>query len=171
MARPSLSQISSMKDIQTTYRWDVSFSGAAAATFGLDQGINLRMLSTGLPVKNNEPLEATIRGHKFYQPGQSDPSGDLPMTAYETVDGKIGDMLKAWADACWSEDTGVQLTNAELMAGCLIRLLDRQDQPVREYRLQNVFLMSYEMPELNSDNDSLKPQFTLKYSGFTTNRV
>lgn len=168
MARPSLKTIAALADVQTTYKWDMSFT---KSRYGVSAGTNLRCLSTTLPKRTNEPIELKVRGHTFKQPGQVNESGTIELQFYETTDVHVTEFIERWAEAASSPDEGKGKPNSEVFNELLIRLLDRNDSGVKEYQLLNVFVEDYDLGPLDGENSAMMPTVTLAYSGFSSKKI
>jgi len=167
MPRPQLSQLRTLSPA-SSYRWNISFSGDGATTIGaIDNGINLRAISSSLPKKTNEPQDMRIRGHHIVKPGVSDSSGQITLTVHETVDNYMSNVIKAWSDLAWSEDFGTSVSDADMNVVIILQRLDRTDTPIYEYKLFGCFLADYDLTTLEGVNGTLNPSLTIQYSGFS----
>ena len=171
MPRPSIEQIRSVGDFATIYQWNLNFlsfpSALLAGSFPSSRALNLRCESTGLPTKPNEKIEVNIRGQKIYQAGQAAYNAEITMTFIETVDSRIANFILAWHEACVTTNTGIHASNADAECNIQIQRLNRQDQAIWVYTLIGCKLVSYEHPDVGTDNDTWKPTITIGFDYFT----
>jgi hypothetical protein len=170
--RPSLDNIRGLPDFASLYRWNLIFdqppSGIAAPT---TEELNLRCTSATIPKVTGSAFPISIRGHKTQNPGIWDTSGTIVLTFIETVDNKVLNFIQSWSNACWEMNTGISKTKSELTAIVRLERLDRQDNPVREYKLE-AFLSDYSPGgDLGADGDTLSPTITLSYDKFEENSI
>jgi len=166
MPRPTPDQIRGSGDTLTTYRWDVAFMDGEL--IGLDSNnVNYRCKTTTLPNTDVEFVPVTLNGHAYQQPSTADRSGEIEMTFYENDSAALLAIFNTWLELTFNPKTGARLTNSDLRVGCLIRLLNGQDERVAEYTLSNVFLKTLSNPDLGSDNEAFEITITLVYSGYT----
>ena len=166
--RPTLDNIRGLPDFASLYRWNLIFdtppSGIAAPT---TEELNLRCMSATIPKATGNEFPITIRGHKTRNPGIWDTSGAITLTFIETIDNKVLDFIKNWREACWETNTGVSRTKQDLIAIIRLERLDRQDNPIREYKLE-AFLSDYTSGDdlVAEGGESFNPSITLTYDKF-----
>lgn len=172
MARPTIDNLRSVTDFATTYNWNLSFTrfptGVASPP---DQDVNIRCTSTTVPVMTNSIVTVNLRGHKVHQPGIGEYSGTIVLNFVEGIDSKIDTWIRAWREACWQTKTGVAKRKSETEAIITITRLNRQDQPIWNYKLTGCFLQAYEQPALGGDSSAFLPVMTLQYDYFEDSKV
>lgn len=169
MPTPALSQIRNMPDLSALYRWELIFSVFPTAVGGFNsEELNLRCESIELPKRTVTPVEIFLHGHKNKRPGRSEVPGTLAFTFVETVDAQVLSFIKAWRDAIWAPDTGVQASYADLIATIEIHHHDAANDTFYRYVLKGCWLEDYEgggTPD-GQTGDPLKPLLTIAYDDF-----
>ena len=169
MPTPALSQVRNMADLSALYRWEMIIAEFPTGVPGFDaQDLNLRCESIELPKRTVTPVEIFLHGHKHGRPGRSEVPGTLAFTFVETVDAKVLAFMKAWRDAIWAPDTGVQLPFAELIATVEIHHHDAANSTWFRYKIKGCWLEDYEAggtPD-GQTGDPLKPIMTIHYDDF-----
>lgn len=147
MARPSITNISSLGDFATGLHWNMYFltppTGAGFTTLS-NSDFNFRCISTEVPSYQSQPTQIAIRGHVIKQPGIYTPNGEITFTMAETIDNKVSIMLKSWRELCWASQTGVQQTKANCQATLFLERLDRQDNQIWYYIIYGAFLEAFD---------------------------
>jgi hypothetical protein len=169
--RVSLSEIRGIGDFATSYQWYVTVQRAAGANFPTAPEINLRCVSSEVPLLKDAPIETSIRGHKVWQPGIHNYTQSITLTMAEAIDMKINQWIKDWREACWQSFTGIHKLKSEVEAAITLVRLNRQDQPIWKYHLVGCFLSDYTQDTLGTENSTLKPTMVINYDGFTDERL
>lgn len=176
MPRPSIEQVRGLGDVATIYQWNMNFVDFPAVLNGgvipASEDLNLRMISTTLPVKGNTDQEINVRGHKTYQSGQADYGGnEITLMFYETIDNIISNFFLAWEETCVQTGTGAHGSKAEAECSIEIERLNRQDQPIFLYFLVGCKLRTYTQSDLSGEDGTFQPSLTLKYDYFKKQAV
>jgi hypothetical protein len=170
MPRPDIDQIRALGDFATLYQFNVYLTTAPRAVDSPPtEDLNLRCLTSELPKAAGTSIEVHIRGHKIKQPGQYDPTHTLTMTFVETVDAKISQFLKNWREACWQTKTGRQEKKEDVEAVITLVQLNRQDEPIWQYKLTGCYIEDYDPTGAGWDGTStevVRPSLTLSYDYF-----
>jgi len=173
MARPSISNLRSQGDIVTQMNWNVSLMepppGIPELTTMNGDALNFRCESMDVPKWTGQSTEVWIRGHRIKQPGIYTPSGSLTLTMFETADNRVANWLKAWREACWQTDSGVQRLTSDVSATLRLVRLNRQDEEIWQYIVYGVFLEDYDPTGGtlgNQSADILRPTLTISYDWF-----
>jgi len=163
-----------MADLSALYRWELIFAEFPAAVAGFDTNdLNLRCESIELPKRTVTPTEIFLHGHKHTRAGRSEVPGTLTFTFIETVDAKVLSFIKAWRDAIWAFDSGVQVPYADYIATVEIHHHNQNNDAFWRYVLKGVWLEDYEgggQPD-GQTGDPLKPTLTLHYDDFEDNAI
>lgn len=167
---PTLEQIRQVSDFTALYRWQVIFTAfpAAVANPPASEDLDIRLESVELPKRTVTSVEIRIRGHKVKVPGLSEPLGVITFTFVETVDNKVHEFMRAWREAIWQTNTGIQQATEDCKAEILIQRLNNRNEPIWEYKLKGVYLEDYEAGGTldGATGEPLKPIFTLSYDDF-----
>lgn len=168
MPRPNINQLRSVQDFATTYNWRLEITKApGGVTSPPTQDVDIRCISTAVPILKNAPIETSVRGHKVFQAGiHSYENNPINLKLVEGVDSKMNAWIKAWREACWATTTGVAKVQKDVEATIKIVRLNRQDSPVWTYTLYGCFLAGYDQPELASENTLFQPTINLQYQYF-----
>ena len=166
--RPSILQISNgLGDFATSYQWSVTINKPNAVYTPGSAALNLRCISSEVPLLDDTQIETSIRGHKVWQPGIHNYTPTITLTMAEDVTMIVNTFIKAWREACWQTATGVhQLRNDVKTTVDLVRL-NRQDKPIWVYHLIGCFLAKYTQDTLGTENSLLRPTLVLQYDLFT----
>lgn len=165
--RPTLDNVRGLPDFASLYRWNLGFFSAVGG-FAVPEGeaLNLRCVSATLPKVTGTTFPLIIRGQETINPGRWNTSGTITLAFIETVDNVILNFIQRWRNACWTMNTGVGLTKAELLVGVRLTRLDRSDNAIRRYEL-TAFLQDYDNGgDLAAEGDTLNPTVTLAYDRF-----
>lgn len=165
--RPTIDQVRTLTDFATSYQWFMRVEQSASGGFPTSEEINLRCISTEIPLLNDTPIETSIRGHKVWQPGIHNYTQSITLTMAESVDMKIMEWIKAWREACYETQTGVHRTKDDVEATIVLTRLNRQDQPIWTYKLIGCFLSQYTQDTLGTENQLLRPTLQINYDYFT----
>ena len=165
--RPTLDNIRGLPDFASLYRWNLYFENTVGGfPVPNSQELNLRCVSASLPKVTGATFPLIIRGQETINPGRFNTSGTITLTFVETVDNVVLDFIQSWREACWEMNIGVGRTKAELLVIVRLERLDRQDKPVREYKLE-AFLADYDAGgDLAAEGDTINPTITLAYDRF-----
>jgi len=169
MARPTVDNLRSLGDFQTTVDWDIQFIELPAVLSDyLPEDLNLQCESTDIPKSSGTSTDVWLRGHKSKQPGLWTPVGTITMTMNETVDGYVREFIRRWREACWQSRTGIQQTKSDVEAQIMLYQLDRQNNYQYQYHMIGVYLEDYDTGgQLQAQSaDLLKPTLTLSYDYF-----
>ena len=170
MARPFLSQIRSIGDFATIFRWNMTIVQAPSVggTYISDTDMNYRCESTTIPKATNNTFEVNIRGHKTLNNGIVNYDNTLSLTFVDTVDNKLRNFFKTWREALWTPDTGAAKgTTNELKAKFLLQLLDNTDAPKWSITIHGVMLQDYDFGTLDgTSSDAIRPTVTFTYDYF-----
>lgn len=167
MPIPTIEQLRNVGDYATTYHWNLEIAKSPSVV-ALDNGLNLRCQTTEVPKSESEPMEIQVRGLSIKQHGIYKPTQSITLELFETVDNYVHSKIKAWREACWEVRTGAQHTMDEVKGDLLLQRYDNSRQKIIwTYKLIGVFLESYDVPQLGTDSDTLKPSITLSYDYYT----
>ena len=168
--RVSLTEVRSVTDFATSYQWYVTVNkpNKMASYPNADQ-INLRCISSEVPVLNDQPLETSIRGHKVWQPGIHNYTQSITLTMAESVTMMIQKWIQSWREICWESLTGVHETKADVETTITLVRLNRQDKPIWNYHLVGCFLSEYTQDTLGTENALFRPTMKINYDYFTDN--
>ena len=173
MPSPANSAIRNVGDFSALYRFELILSFPAgvkgASGVGTPDEYNIRCETLELPKRTVTPVEIRLHGHKIKNPGVSEVNGILVCTFAEAVDAKVMSLVKAWRDAIWAPDTGIQLPTAELKTDDTeIHLLNNRDEAWWRYKLLGLWLEDNEAggtPD-GQTGDPLKPTLTFSFDDF-----
>lgn len=161
--RPTIGTFRELPDLQKSYTWNFSTLRQPQFPGGyIDaERLNMRMLSTELPRKENEVATVMIRGHQIFDPGISRVPGTITLTFVETVDAVIRNWIAAWESAV-ADKPGYFRT---LTGDFRITMTDNQDRNNYAYDLLYCFLQSTQLPTLEGGtSDPFQPSITLQYT-------
>ena len=166
--RPTVEQIRNLGDFSTLYNWSLTVVKSPSGVSGLDEGLNLRCVSSEVPKSINTPIDVQIRGHHIQQDGLSDASHSLTLTFMETVDNYISNAIKQWRDVTYDIETGIAAPKSEVEADILLQRMDRQDNIIWTYKIIGCGLSDYDPTggELQGESELVKPTITLRYDTF-----
>lgn len=164
--RPTINQVRGLTDFATSYQWYVTIQRAQGAAFPTANEVNLRCISSEVPILNDQPLETSIRGHKVWQPGIHNYTQSITLTLAESIDMKINQWIHDWREACWQSRTGVHKTKDEVEATITLVRLNRQDKPIWNYHLIGCFLSEYTQDTLGTENALFRPTMKIHYDFF-----
>jgi hypothetical protein len=167
----TLDQLVGQPDWAITYRWNVTFLPPLALPFpgGLDV-TNIRCESAALPKSTGSVFEVTIRGlTDNVNPGIWKTAGTIKLVFVETVDNAILNWIQYLREAIWRPGTGSGLNKADLLFPAVrLERLDRSENPVRQYTLENSLLADYDPGgDLGPDAGLVKPSITIAYPNYT----
>jgi len=166
MVRPTLSELRTLPDKATLYQWNfIVVKAPPAVPFPSSNEINLRVLTSGVPKKTNQKIEYRIRGHRLFQPGVNESSGEITVTLVDTVDALVQKWIRDWREACAEYNTQTHKKTSDVEAEIVLERLDRQDKVIWRYHLVGCFLSDYDPVggDLGSDSDIAKPTLTITY--------
>jgi hypothetical protein len=165
MARPTLSQLRALPDKRTTYQWDLTFESFPAGVSAplSSEDINIRCISSTLPVKEVQKIEYTVRGFTLSQPGTYTVSSPIELTFISPIDMNLEEFFRNWREACTQTDTGTHLPFDQVTCNIILTLLDRQDKPIWKYKLIDCWLPKYETGDMNSDNAIANSVATIEF--------
>lgn len=177
-------------EFATTYNWELIIPFAALPTAlqaalqeagviggtvntGSIQGIlNQHCLSTGLPSSDVVNAEATIRGHKIYQPTTRNYNGNITLSFPDRADGRLGTMMEVWKNLTHASKDGSGKPKSQLMAsknGSIMvnQLTSDGLSTFRKHKLFWVYPESVTLTELGGDGGQFQDvSLTLKYGRY-----
>jgi hypothetical protein len=196
MVKPTLSQVRTIGDFLTPFRWELVIReplnflgatpgarGAATPSYYHDLGgasgvldaLQVLCTSVDMPSKSTEKMTIDIRGHRHFQPGIMRPGGSLTIHFVETVDSHIAKLLMYWQESIWQMDSGAgtqmmrnrRPTNSATTDGIFLMRLNSLDRPAIEYQLLGAFLEGYQQPPVDSSSPGpVDMTMTLSYDDF-----
>lgn len=169
--RPSIDGVRSLTDFATSYNWFLTVNPSSSGGFPTPADINLRCISSEVPILNDQPLETSIRGHKVWQPGIHTYTQSITLTMAESVNMMINNWILRWREACWQSKTGVHLPKSQVETSITLTRLNRQDQPIWKYHLKGCFLAEYTQDTLGTENALFRPTMKLNYDYFEDGAV
>lgn len=170
--RPSIEQIRVLTDFVTSYQWYLRFDSFPRAVQGAPSAsnLNMRCISSEVPVLNDQPLETSIRGHKVWQPGIHTYTQSITLTMAENIDMLVNEFMMKWREACWKTGTGRHSSKDDVECQITLVRLNRQDQPIWNYHLVGCFLSEYTQDTLGTENALFRPTMKLNYDYFTDSK-
>lgn len=164
-------------EAQTSFHWDVTFSGPPFATYG--EELRMLMTSSSIPKGVQRNLEVNLHGFTFPQPGMVNRNGAIDLQAVGMVNGKIDQCMLEWQKNIYSvtEDgdiSGVQLVDhPDLFGKVVMRLFNKRENKVTKmYTLNGVLLGDYDsglgLQDGAESMDYAKPAINLAYAWFST---
>lgn len=165
-----ITEVRGVSDFATTFRWNLiflSFPAVGAAGFPLTDDLNIRCESATLPKMSNEKIEINMRQHKVFQQGKGTYTNSFDLTFIETIDNKIHNFINAWQQLHHQDRTGTSVLKSDLEALIQIQRLDNEDNAIYQYTLHGCFLEDYDLGQMGTDSDVMRPTMTLSYDFFT----
>ena len=168
----SAGQLNTIKDLQTTYNWLVSFSGPTSAPLA-SEDLHLRCQTSDLPKRTHELQNVELHGHTINRPGKVTQAGELNLQFIEDVDAVVAKAFRELEDKTWTVDSvGDSKGNREdfgaLQFTMTMMLLDHKEQPTQTFTLHECQLKEFDAGgALNSENDFFKPTAQIAYNYFT----
>lgn len=160
-------------ELQTTLHWLVTIVSPAAAVGAMEEDLQIRIQSSGLPEATEETNKVELQGHIINYVGKTTKNGELPITFVEGTDAKVTGYFTKWAQARWSGDgsdtTGVQKLTKDLKADVKIELLGPDDVVTQTYTLVGCMPRFEKGATLAQTADPMIPTVTFEYDDFHTN--
>lgn len=167
----SAKKLHSITEVQTSFHWDVTFSGAPFLKYGED--MRMKMTTGTLPKPEAKNLDVTLHGFTFPQPGIVNRNGEIELTAVDMVDAKIALMAMEWYDNVYAagdgDINGVQKVNhADLFGTVKMQLLNKkEDKVTRTYTLNFALISDFEpgfdLQDGAEEAEYAKPKLKLAY--------
>lgn len=176
MPRPTMDQVRGAGEFATMYQWDMSFVKFPQLAGGIGdypsmEDVNIRCISSTIPVISTPRVTVNIRTHQVHQPGPVTYEGSLTLTFAETIESKISSMINAWREACAESKTGWHGLKREIEAIIKLIRLNRQNEPIWSYDLYGCWLESYTLGDLGGDPTPMQPSIVLAYDYFTEDKL
>lgn len=157
-------------ELQTTLHWIVSVSNPAEAVGDLEEDLQIRVQTSGLPVAETESTQVELQGHKINYVGKTSKAGEISWTFLEGTDAVVTGYFMNWANSRWSGDgsdtEGVQMLTSELKADLKLELLGPDDEVTQTYALIGAMPKLDAGGELGQSADPLNPVVTWEYDDF-----
>lgn len=169
MPSPAQSALRQLGDFTSSYRFELIVEFPAAVTgVGQPEVYNILCESAEMPKRTVTPVEIFLHGFKHKRPGRSEVNGTIVLTFDETVAGNVFRLKKAWRDAIWEPDTGIQQPYANLITdGVELHLLNQQNEPWWRFQLLGAYQEDEEGGTLDgTTGDPLKPTLTIGFDDF-----
>lgn len=172
--RYSATKLAALTEVQTTFHWEVIFTGPPFSA--LAEPLAMRMTSADLPKAVHNGLEVKAHGHKFPGPGSVDRSGEITLTAFESVGAEIIKPVREWYSNIWGTESGdvsgiQKVAHEQLFGTVTINLLNKQENKVTQtYTLERAILGDFDQGGALQDGqdeiDYFKPVITLRFAWF-----
>lgn len=164
-----ITQLRGVGDFAPMFRWNlifISFPAIGAAGFPLSNDLNIRCESATIPKMSNEKIEVNIRQHKVFQNGKGTYTNSFDLTFVETTNNVIHNFLKVWRELHHGTRSGTSVPKADLEALIQIQRLNNEDKPVWFYTMHGCLLEDYDLGNVGTDSDVMRPSATLSYDFF-----
>lgn len=172
MARPEYATIRELPDYAVTNTWEIQLTPPSRLSINSEKLNAVASNVSPRPTYSNTALTTNIRGVKINQPGDNTIASDtIGITILETVDKQWGTVIKQWFDLCQNYKTKYAAPRKDVMGTLIITELNRQNEPVYRYTLQDVFLTSVSMPDFGSDQQLQEYTMTLTYNFFDEENI
>lgn len=159
-----------LAELQTTLHWTMTITNPASAVGGMDEDIQIRCQSTGVPEASPETNKVELQGHVINYVSKTTKNGEIAMTFVEGTDAAVTEYFTRWNNARWSGDgsdtQGVQKLTAELKADIKIEMMGPDDKVTQTYYLIGCMPRLDKGVTLGQSADAMTPNVTFEYDDF-----
>ena len=196
----TLHQVHNMPSLVRSYKWDISFPNPPSALtdifnlteFGKD--INIRAISTSVPLPRMEDVTAAPRGIDLHEPGLVHLDGQITLNLVDTTDLKTRRVIYALRQICMTDVEKIQQDMNDIAASynlddysnsatynpdsvmqdlstgqgltILLSRLNNKNRVIWHYLCMKCFLASYTDPDFDGQSSAVQPALTIQYNYF-----
>lgn len=160
MARTSLQNVQSVKDVLQTWNWDVFFPSIPGVAD--TRPFSYKMLSTSIPGFQVEQVPLEVHGVKLNFAGRRVWQGTWEATVVETRDASTRSLLVNWAEyqRSWKQNTGTYKQDYAVTA----ELVLYDDLPKEVSNILLIGAFPIQVGDANLDSQSGIVQYSVTFS-------
>lgn len=155
MSRTGLTEVSALPDPLQQYNFDLIIPNIPIA--GDTRSLTIQCMSTSLPAKSTEEVNATLHGVTIQYAGRQTWQQSLPVQYHETRALVAWNILDAWVKYQRDTKANTGTYHTEYKTTGIIRLYDDHAQVIKEMKMFGMFPRSVDDPQFDGSGSAPVP--------------